>query len=92
MVRLELVIFGRVQGVNFRTATQAKARSLGLVGWVANHPDGTVRLAAEGQRRHLQELLEWCYSGVAAASVDQIDARWQVAFGRETTFTILTIR
>lgn len=88
MVRLQLVISGSVQGVNFRTSTQAKALALGLVGWVMNADDSTVRIVAEGHRQHLQELLDWCYSGVASADVQRIDVEWEVALGREATFAI----
>jgi hypothetical protein len=48
--RVEATVYGRVQGVSFRYYTQQKARQLGLTGWVANHPDGSVRLVAEGPR------------------------------------------
>jgi acylphosphatase len=42
-------VSGRVQGVFFRKHTQAKAKELGLVGFVFNHPSGTVR--GQGERR-----------------------------------------
>ena len=47
--RLEAVISGRVQMVSFRHYTQQKALELGVVGWVRNEPDGTVRTVAEGE-------------------------------------------
>jgi acylphosphatase len=34
---------GRVQGVFFRACTEKKAKELGLVGWVMNTPQGTVK-------------------------------------------------
>jgi len=48
MKRLHLKIFGRVQGVYFRSSAQSKAHELGLSGWAKNLPDGTVETVAEG--------------------------------------------
>jgi acylphosphatase len=77
--RLEATVYGRVQGVSFRYYTQQKARQLGLTGWVANHPDGTVRLAAEGSRTALAELLTFLHEGSPAARVEQVEAAWHEA-------------
>ncbi len=79
MERLVLLVAGRVQGVNFRTATRERAAALDLRGWVQNLPDGRVRVVAIGSRARLQALLEWCYHGVANARVDAVDARWEAA-------------
>lgn len=79
MARLVLLVFGQVQGVNFRTATRGRAAALGLRGWVENLADGRVRIVAAGPKTRLQALLEWCYHGVANARVEAIDARWEVA-------------
>jgi len=49
LARLHVTINGRVQGVGFRMATQKQARTLGLVGWVANRMDGSVEVVAEGE-------------------------------------------
>ncbi len=52
------VIFsGRVQGVGFRFTARDRARSLGIVGWVKNLPDGSVEMLAEGEEADLVELL-----------------------------------
>jgi acylphosphatase len=40
---------GRVQGVGFRYQTLQVAREYDVSGWVANLPDGRVRLEAEGR-------------------------------------------
>lgn len=86
--RLEAIVYGRVQGVAFRYYTQARARQLQLAGWVANRPDGTVRVVAEGSEGMLKELAAWLSNGPPAAHVDYVDARWMNATGEFVTFEI----
>lgn len=49
-------VSGRVQGVGFRYFVLDQARSLGLVGWVANRRDGTVEVHAAGTASALDVL------------------------------------
>jgi acylphosphatase len=86
--RVEAAVYGRVQGVSFRYYTQQKARQLGLTGWVANHPDGSVRLVAEGSRPALEELVAFLQQGPPAARVSQVDAIWHEANGEWHTFGV----
>jgi acylphosphatase len=62
-----------VQGVGFRQHTALRARSLGLTGWVANLPDGSVDAAFEGQPERVESMVGWCRRGPAGASVDDVD-------------------
>ena len=58
--KIEFEVFGRVQGVFFRKHTQAKAKELGLVGWVRNHHSRkTVQGCAQGEMGSLEVLKEW---------------------------------
>lgn len=51
------VVTGRVQGVGFRLFVQARARALGLTGYVRNLPDGrSVEAVAGGPGPALDEL------------------------------------
>jgi acylphosphatase len=86
--RIEATVYGRVQGVSFRYYTQQKARQLGLTGWVANHPDGTVRLVAEGPRPALDELIAFLHQGSPAARVSQVEAAWHEARGEWPSFAV----
>lgn len=86
--RLQIQIFGQVQGVAFRAHTMRRARGLGLDGWVRNLPEGSVELVAEGEDASLRELLEWCHSGPPAASVTRVEERWLDHIGDIGHFSI----
>lgn len=86
--RIEATIHGRVQGVAFRHYTSIQAHRLGVRGWVANRPDGTVRVVAEGDERALQRFSDWLHEGPSAARVDFVDLIWLDATGEFSNFTI----
>lgn len=60
---LRALVHGRVQGVGFRWSAVREARSLGLSGLVANRPDGTVEVIAEGDPARLARLVNWLEKG-----------------------------
>ena len=67
-----LLISGRVQGVGFRYALCAQARSLGLEGWVRNRSDGSVEALARGPREAIDALAIWAWQGPPVARVDRV--------------------
>ena len=74
--RLTAIVYGRVQGVNFRYYTQREAKRLGLTGWVANRHDGTVKAVAEGPEAVLNQFVEFLYRGSPSSYVDKVDPIW----------------
>ena len=87
-VRLEATARGRVQGVGFRYFVLRRGMELGLTGWVANEPDGSVRCVAEGPRTDLEALLETIELGPAGALVERVSATWSSATGNLRDFGI----
>lgn len=71
--RLEATVRGRVQGVGFRYFVVRRAIELGLVGWVANAADGSVRCVAEGPLESLDSLAGALGSGPLGAIVEAVD-------------------
>jgi acylphosphatase len=67
-----VVVRGRVQGVAFRAATEAKARTLGVAGWVRNLPDGRVEAWIEAPTAALESMLAFCREGPPHARVDEV--------------------
>ncbi len=53
MQHLKLIASGTVQGVGFRAFVIRIARSLSLIGYVKNLPDGAVEIVAEGEEEQL---------------------------------------
>lgn len=70
-------IRGRVQGVFFRVETQDRARSLAVMGWVRNAPDGSVEAVFEGDEERLESLLAWCRRGPPGATVESVEVDWE---------------
>jgi acylphosphatase len=70
--RARLVVRGGVQGVWYRGSMQREARTLGLVGWVRNRPDGAVEAEAAGAAETIDRLLAWARRGPPGARVDDV--------------------
>ena len=73
MIRVHLLIHGRVQGVFFRQSTQTQALARGLNGWVRNRRSGVVEMVAEGDPEAIESLVTWCHRGPEAAQVDYVE-------------------
>ncbi|MEO5939441.1 MAG: acylphosphatase [Candidatus Limnocylindrales bacterium] len=86
--RLEATTRGRVQGVGFRYYVVRRALDLGLVGWVANAADGSVRCVAEGSAASIAVLEADLRAGPPGAMVDEVDAVRMMATGRFDRFAI----
>ncbi|MDM7275336.1 MAG: acylphosphatase, partial [Thermoprotei archaeon] len=65
----KIKVYGEVQGVGFRAWAARRALKLNLKGYVANEPDGTVTIVAEGPREAIEKLLEECKRGPPLAVV-----------------------
>jgi acylphosphatase len=72
VVRVRLMVSGRVQGVGFRWFVRESAREHRLAGWVRNRPDGNVELEASGEEGSVRELIEALRRGPPGARVDDV--------------------
>jgi acylphosphatase len=87
-VRLQAIVHGRVQGVNFRYYTRLRAQELGVTGYVRNKWDRTVEVVAEGEREAVEKLLEFIKVGPRAALVQRVDRQWQDPTGQFKHFEV----
>ena len=69
-------VYGRVQGVFFRSFVARHARQLELVGYVRNLSNGSVEVMAAGENGQLEKLVELIKTGPSAARVDDYKIRW----------------
>jgi acylphosphatase len=86
--RLHAIVYGFVQGVNFRANTQREAVRRNLTGWVKNRGDGTVETVAEGPRTVLEDFQRYLQHGPAMAEVDYVEASFSEATGEFSGFNI----
>ena len=72
MIRIHLLIEGRVQGVGFRDFAVRRANQLGLHGWVRNIPNDGVEIISEGEEVMINEFILACKHGPSRAYVTEI--------------------
>ena len=73
VVELHVRVTGMVQGVGFRWFVRERARRLGLSGWVRNHEDGSVEVAAAGDEQQVELLRAELQRGPSGARVKALD-------------------
>jgi acylphosphatase len=81
-----LVIRGVVQGVGFRYSMLARARLLGVNGWVRNRRDGSVEAMISGDAAQIEQMLDWSREGPAGAVVE--DVMVETASGEFSNFEL----
>ena len=86
--RLHATVEGRVQGVGFRAFVEQSAELFNLKGWVRNRWDGSVEVAAEGERQDLEKLLAALRRGPRASGISEVRFEWQAAMGEFTNFSV----
>jgi acylphosphatase len=86
--RVEAIVRGDVQGVGFRWFVRRHAAGLGLVGWVANESDGSVRVVVEGRPDAVERLVGLLHDGPSGALVESVDVARLPAQGDHSRFEI----
>lgn len=88
MRRVHLTASGRVQGVFFRASARDEAHRLGLTGWAANTPEGTVELEVQGEDDDVDRFLAFCRRGPGQSAVDDLLVEPSVVVPNEESFTV----
>jgi DNA ligase D-like protein (predicted 3'-phosphoesterase) len=80
---IRATLSGQVQGVGFRDATRRRAHQLGVLGWVRNGEDGTVKVHAEGQPDAVEQLTSFLHEGPRHAQVTEVSVEKARVEGHE---------
>jgi acylphosphatase len=76
-INVNVLIYGKVQGVWFRASTKKKADEIGLTGWVKNRTDGCVEAVFEGEEKQVNKMINWCRQGPPLSNVKKIEIKNQ---------------
>jgi len=77
MKELHAIVAGRVQGIAYRNFVRSIAGELGLLGFVANLPDGSVEVLAQGEYGVLKVFMNHLRTGPTHAQVVSIYDEWR---------------
>ncbi len=66
---------GMVQGVGFRYSARAKAKTLGVTGWIRNDMDGSVEIECEGPSSAVRAFRAWLDHGPPGARVLSVESK-----------------
>jgi acylphosphatase len=88
LIRAHVYIFGRVQGVFFRSEIRRKARQLNITGWVRNLPDGLVEAIFEGEEKDVRRLVAFCKVGPYGAIVEKTKVKLGKYLGEFRDFQV----
>ncbi|XP_077272992.1 acylphosphatase-1 [Temnothorax americanus] len=76
MLAVDFEVFGIVQGVFFRKYARKRGEELGLKGWCANTPNGTVVGHLEGEKAQVEEMKQWLrHTGSPRSRIDKAEFR-----------------
>jgi acylphosphatase len=81
VVRVRVIVSGRVQGVWYRESCRETAAIAGVSGWVRNNADGTVEAALEGEPGAVDRVVSWMRSGPRSAVVTKVDISSETPLG-----------
>lgn len=88
VLRAQVVVSGKVQGVSFRESTRQTALRHSVNGWVRNLPDGRVEAIFEGAKDAVEVLLQFVRTGPPRAKVESVEIQIAEVEGEFQIFEI----
>ena len=76
ILKVNLTISGKVQGVGFRYFVLRQAQELGILGWVSNKPNGDVEAFAQGEKADLEQFIAKVKKGPSFSRVEDVSLFW----------------
>ena len=91
IVRVHILVKGRVQNVGFRAHVEYHAAQIGgITGWVRNVGSDTVEVLAEGERSKVENFIEFVKQGPRISRVDEVKVDYEDATGEFKEFGMKT--
>jgi len=87
--RIQMKIFGRVQGVGFRYFAKTMADQLHIMGYVRNEYDESVFIDAQGRKEDIDRFIAYISKGPSYGEVHRID---KIYISEEANFNRFDIR
>lgn len=81
MIRAVLTVTGDVQEAGYRAYVMKNAQKLGLVGYVENLLDGTVRVVAEGEKECIEKFVDLIKIKDETIDVESVETKYETATG-----------
>lgn len=89
IVRVHILVKGRVQNVGFRAHVEYHAVQIGgITGWVRNVGYDTVEAVAEGERAKVEKFIEFVKQGPHVSRVDDATVEYEDATGEFKEFGV----
>jgi acylphosphatase len=87
--RAHVFVSGFVQGVFFRHEVRRNATRHGVTGWVRNLRDGRVEAVFEGEKKAVEEMIEFCRQGPPSATVKNVEVCWETPTCEDEHFLVM---
>lgn len=88
MKEIQIEVYGRVQGVNFRHTLKNFADEIGVKGYALNREDGSVIIIGQGESKKLRSFLHWIEKSPGFSRVDGFSFRWKEPSIKYSEFSI----
>jgi acylphosphatase len=88
VVRIHLIITGRVQGVGFRMFVQRAAKQHRITGFTKNLPDGTVKIEAQGTPESVKTFQLEVSMGPVHSHVEKVERTTLELQSSEESFNV----
>lgn len=75
--KVNIKIYGRIQGVFFRQQSKEQAKKFNLFGFAKNEKDGSVTIELEGEDNDILEFIKWAKKGPELAEVKDIKINYE---------------
>ena len=91
MKEIKMKVFGRVQGVNFRSNVKRFSDEIDTKGNVRNMDDGSVLIVAQGSSQQLGRLINFVKSNPGLSKVQKIERKTSAAKELFSDFEIVRV-